>query len=72
MIYYRVKQTADQTRLYNRRGKYIDFLIANELYTPAEYNGLIAISKFNIENKFEKTEVSKNKTYFFFGARFSD
>lgn len=72
MVYYRVKPQADQTQIYNQRGKYLDFLIANELYTQSEYNKLIAKSKFKIENKFEQIEIPKNKTYFFFGARFTE
>lgn len=70
MIYYRVKPQADQTQIYNQRGKYMNFLIANELYTQSEYHRLIEKSKFKIENRFEQIEIPKNKTHFFFGARF--
>jgi hypothetical protein len=68
MKYYKIKQIADQLPLYKKSGW---FLIANELWTEKEFNK-ITLSDSN-KNKFdyvEQIEISKNKTYFFFGARF--
>jgi len=80
MTYYKVLPQFDQAQVLKarRNGKlYIDrFLIANELYTPAEYHKLLKGADFRgcgIKDNtiiFEKIEASKNKTYFFFGARF--
>jgi hypothetical protein len=72
MLYYRVKPDMDNRPLYKFVGnttkvKRDGILIANELYTPAERKQIANADKF-----FEKVEISQRKTYWFFGARFSD
>lgn len=73
MQYYRVKKQYDQRpiikQLKSGRYEYVDFLIANELFTPAEYKKIISYSP-TYEKCFTPANVSKNKTYVFFGARF--
>ena len=64
MLYYQVKKEADQRR---KPGKRCDIYIANELYTPAE----VKKEKLNSEY-LTPVEISKKKTYFFFGARFAE
>lgn len=67
MKYYRVKPEYDQTPIFNGRDRQIGILIANELYTPREYE------KLNVPRKEQKLEgifVSQKDTYWFFGARF--
>lgn len=65
MIYYKVKPQYDNLRIYNKKGKYTGFLIANELYTAKERE------KLNIsDHVFELLEVPKRAIYWFFGARF--
>ena len=60
MLYYKVKQEADQ-----KRRKDCSIYIADELYTQKEVEKLQLNTNFmNLVN------VNKNKTYFFFGARF--
>lgn len=70
MKYYRVKSEFDNFPRFKigRDGKLLQdsILIARELYTPHER------SKFaNRDEQFEAVEVSKNETYFSFGARFA-
>jgi len=66
MVYYKVKPEYDQ-RPTNK-----GVLVANELYTFKEWQKLrdSAGRKIPLKLCFEEIEVSKNKTYFFFGARF--
>lgn len=71
MVYYRVKSENDNKRRYKfHRGGGLEIdgiYVANELYTAKEiekYLGGVTMC--------EKVNISKNKTYFFFGARFSD
>ena len=71
MKYYRVKPEYDNTyrfkNIYNKGLSMDGLLIKNELYTPTEakkYIGLISCC--------ELVEIPKNKTYFFFGARFAE
>lgn len=71
MIYYKVKPEHDQkTRFKFHRGGGLTpdgIFVKNELYTIREikkYLGYAAIC--------EKVEIPKNKTYFFFGARFAE
>lgn len=45
------------------------FLVKNELFTIKEINKLNLKDSF-IKDNFVKIELNKNKTYFFFGARF--
>ena len=61
MVYYKVKKQYDQWQMDNG-----DILIGGELYTEKEFLrlGLVPVGAF------ERVEVSKFKTYFFFGARF--
>lgn len=60
MKYYRVKKEFD-----NRMKKNGDIYISNELYTEKE------AQKQNLNFNFlELVEISKNKVYFSFGARF--
>ena len=70
MKYYRVKPEYDNKPRYkwnNHRQGVPDgtVLIGNELYTPAEFKKIA-----NCPEWFEKVEVSKFRTYCFFGARF--
>ena len=73
MIYYKVKAEHDNKarfKYYEKNGfsyyvKEDGILIGNELYTPKEREKIA-----NNDRYFEKVEISKNKTYWFFGARF--
>lgn len=73
MKYYRVHDYCDQVakvKIVNGSGyrfKIDGILVANELYTPAERAKLL-----NSDKCFEVVEISKTKTYWFFGARFAD
>ena len=60
MKYYKVKKEADQ-----KRRKDGSIYIANELYTEKE-----AIRQHLNLAFMEPVEISKNKIYWFFGARF--
>lgn len=69
MVYFRVKPEADQTRIYNaNKTKYLGFLVANELITPAEaqkhYGGNIPCRCL------ETVKIKKTNTFWCFGARF--
>lgn len=71
MTYFRVKPQYDNAPRYiiNRRGQRArdGILIGNELLTACER------SKINCTDAaFERVNVSKNRIYFFFGARFAD
>lgn len=70
MIYYRVKPEYDNKTRYTWNNKHQgvsnSILIANELYTPAEYKKIA-----NCPDYFEQVQISKSKIYFFFGARFA-
>lgn len=62
MTYYRVPEELDQKK-YNNGNL---FLIKNELYTLKE------LKRYKLNPAaFEKIEVSKNKIYWLFGARFA-
>ena len=62
MLYYKVKQEADQ-----KRRKDGSIYIAEELYTQKEVEKLqLNTNLMNLVN------VNKNRTYFFFGARFQE
>lgn len=63
MIYYRVRKECDQKRISKGKGK---FLVAKELYTKGERNKMSKVS----DEAFEQVHISKNKTFWFFGARF--
>lgn len=62
MTYYKVKLEYD-----NKRRSDGSILVANELYTQRE------IDKFHIyPHMCDKVEISRKKTYQFFGARFAN
>lgn len=69
MKYYRVKPEYDQKTRYTwnsrRQGVANSFLIANELYTPAEFRRIA-----NCPAWFDAVEIPKSRVYHFFGARF--
>lgn len=70
MMYYRVKGDCDGRIKYawvgnKTRMRISGSLVAYELYTPTERKKIANADKF-----FEKVEVSKRNTYWFFGARF--
>ena len=70
MQYYQVKPQYDNKTRYtrNNKGQVVrnGILIANELYTPKEYEKLMKCPTW-----FELVEIPKNEIYFFFGARFA-
>ena len=72
MLYYRVKPEYDNKDVYklNNKGywEYNGFLVGNELLTQKE---LEKLGKVNLD-WFEKVNIKKTDTYFFFGARFGD
>lgn len=65
MIFYRVRKEYDQMPK-NPRRRDGNILIANELYTEAEFNKLPYI----YAGAFERVDIPKTQTYWFFGARF--
>lgn len=70
MTYYKVKPDYDNydKAVFTKSGKikFDGFLVGNELYTEKEFEKIAtSVCKFDI------VHVSKNKTYWFFGARFS-
>jgi hypothetical protein len=73
MLYYKVKPDGDQFVI----DKKFNILVKDELFTQKEYEKIrynfLKMGKGNaiLKSKFELIEIPKNKTYFFFGARFS-
>ena len=65
MIYYRVRKEYDQFPQ-NPSVRDGNILVADELYTTAEFNKL----PFVYAGAFERVEIPKNRTYWFFGARY--
>ena len=69
MLYYKVKPEYDNKTRYkwNNHGQGVadSILIANELYTPGEFRKIA-----NCQAWFTTVEISRKKTYFYFGARF--
>jgi hypothetical protein len=66
MKYYRVKPEYDNKTQYSKRGKYAGIYVGNELYTEKE------VERRHLNPGYmELVEVSKKKTYWFFGARFA-
>ena len=77
MLYYRVKKEYDnKQKLHIRHGRTLhhykyDVWVADELYTPGELEKLKKSGIIINDNHFDIIEINKNKTYFFFGARFA-
>lgn len=80
MTYYKVKPQFNNVQILKTRRNHLiidGFLIANELYTKAELSKLITGATFRgcgvNDNTviFDKVEINRNKTYYFFGARFA-
>ena len=65
MTYYRVRKEFDQHRKYPSKPRNCDILIADELYTENERKQLKIT-----DEAFERIEIPKSQTYWFFGARF--
>lgn len=69
MLYYRIKKEYDGARYIVPQGKvgYVREVIADELYTEKEKE------KFCLPIGWcEKVNISRKKTYWFFGARFCE
>lgn len=65
MIYYRVRKEYGNFPK-NPRIRDGNILVAEELYTEREFNEL----PFVYAGAFERVEIPKSRTYWFFGARF--
>lgn len=65
MIYYRVRKEYDQFPQ-NPRIHDGNILIAEELFTEKEFNKL----PYVYAGAFERIDIPRNSTYWFFGARF--
>lgn len=65
MIYIKILHYKE---LHNKKNHYI--LVENELYTSKEFEKLKSIYTDIQENDFTIVNIPKNKTYYFFGARF--
>lgn len=73
MKYYKVKKEYDNLQRYN--GKTVNFdgvWVANELYTKKELKKLANGGLYINLKYFDVVEINKNKTYWFFGARFAE
>lgn len=66
MTYYRVREQYDNLQK-NPKVRDGNVLVGGELYTEKELNKLPYI----YAGAFEKVEIPKKDTYFFFGARFA-
>lgn len=66
MIYYRVRKEYDNFPK-NPRIHDVNILIGGELYTEKEFNKL----PYVYAGAFERVEIPKSQTYWFFGARFA-
>ena len=64
MVYYKVNKDYNGIKILSKRNLY---LISEELFTKKEIEKL---KIFAIDKVFTKIEISKNNTYFSFGARF--
>lgn len=70
MEYYKVKPEFDNKTLWHN-GKYKGFLIANELFTERELVKKNILFCYGVDSyMFDLVNIPKNKTGFFFGARF--
>lgn len=71
MIYYKVKPEFDNLQKYNGKTvRFDDIWIRNELYTKTELYNLIKKGVYVDYKYFDVVQISKNNTYWFFGARF--
>lgn len=74
MLYIKVKPKYDNV-FYSDD---FDFFVGNELYTIKEFEKIKKrfnnkfLKRYDINDIFEYKTVSKKKTYFFFGARFTN
>lgn len=66
MTYYRVRKEYDNFPK-NPKIRNCDILIGGELYTEKEFNRL----PFIYAGAFERVEIPKSQTYWFFGAGFA-
>lgn len=67
MKYYKVKPEFDQKQRFSKSGKGYSIFIANELYTERELKKIGALHY----PYFDIVDIPKQKTHFFFGARFA-
>ena len=67
MVYYRVRKEFDNFPQ-NPRIHDGNILIGGELFTKKEFNKL----PYVYAGAFEKVDIPKNRTYYFFGARFQE
>lgn len=67
MTYYRVREQYDQFPK-NPKVRDGNILVGGELYTEKEFNKL----PYVYASAFERVEIDKKDTYFFFGARFAN
>ena len=78
MKYFRVKKEFDNTQKINKKAHLTryhyknDIWIGGELYTIGEVERLRKNNIIIDEKMFDFIEIPKNKTYFFFGARFAE
>ena len=69
MKYFKVKKHADQIRIERPRKSW--FLVVGELITEREATKEGFSMEF-LKNHFEKVQISKTKTHWFFGCRFEN
>lgn len=72
MLFYKVNKDCDNKKVYHfKRGRwcYDGIIVGNELYTQKEYSRLMEFSNLH-SSYFTPVNVKKNKTVWFFGARF--
>ncbi len=67
MQYFKVNTNADNTR---KNVNKTDILVKNELYTAKELSKFAPLESLYVQKYFTAIQVSKNDTYYFFGARF--
>lgn len=67
MTYYRVREQYDNFPK-NPKVRDGNILVGGELYTEKEFNKL----PYVYAEAFERVEINKKDTYFFFGARFAN
>lgn len=76
MKYLKVMGKYDNLRLSrpDRRGCRVwdGILVGNELYTVKEWERLKERTKMNLDYTVEPVEINRNKTHWFFGARFEN